>query len=74
MNNTNENSAKSPPMKIKENGTRMDGVATLVQFAQCQGVLMAANMRDLRKLARGFFLADFNPELAKKVSLRRGVK
>ena len=72
MNMTKTETKKSRPMKVTGKGAaqRMDGVATLLHFSECQGVIMAANMRDLRKLARGMYLADFDPKKARRVSLR----
>lgn len=72
MTNASTDDMKSPPMKVKGKGKdqRMEGVGTLLQFANCQGIIMAANMNDLRKLARSFFLADFDPKLARKITIK----
>ena len=54
-------------MKLSKKGYH--GMATLLNFADCQGILVAANVRDLRKLARGFFFVEFDPKKAKRATL-----
>lgn len=56
-------------MKETKHGYR--GVATLLKFAECQGIIMAANVTDLKKLCRGFYLAEFDPTKAKRVRMSK---
>ena len=48
------------------------GSATMVHFEDCDAILVAANMRDLRKIAlRFFYMPGFDPKKTKRVTVER---
>ena len=61
---------RDQPMKLLKNGT-YKGVAARVCFGECDGILVAPNLRSLKKLAGGYYLTRLDMTQVKRVVMEK---
>jgi len=56
---------------VKKDRKSYRGIAAMLHFAECDGIVIAKNARALKKLARGFYLTTVDMKKTKRVVVEK---